>query len=86
MKIDEKELEKAHEYCIHNKPKLLKNQKCGCFYCCKTFASKEIIDWVEEEPETALCPYCGIDTVIGEYAGFPLTKEFLDAMRKKWFW
>lgn len=34
---------------------------------------------------TAFCPYCSIDSVIGESAGFPLTKEFLDAMHDYWF-
>ena len=34
---------------------------------------------------TALCPYCGVDAVLGESAGYPLTKEFLRAMRQYWF-
>lgn len=34
---------------------------------------------------TALCPYCGIDAVIGESAGYPLTEEFLKKMRDYWF-
>jgi acetone carboxylase gamma subunit len=34
---------------------------------------------------TALCPYCGIDSVIGDKSGFPITKEFLEKMYQHWF-
>jgi len=34
---------------------------------------------------TALCPHCGVDSVIGSAAGFPLTDEFLKAMHQEWF-
>ena len=34
---------------------------------------------------TAVCPYCGIDAVIGESSGYPITAEFLKRMRKRWF-
>lgn len=30
-------------------------------------------------------PRCGIDSVIGSAAGFPLTKEFLFQMHARWF-
>ncbi len=76
----------AHKYCANHKEKLLKDQKCGCFYCLKIFNPKEIKDWVEDRyDKTALCPYCGIDSVIGEYTGFPITYEFLEKMNKYWF-
>jgi acetone carboxylase gamma subunit len=34
---------------------------------------------------TAVCPRCGIDSVIGSAAGYPLTREFLSAMEQYWF-
>ena len=42
------------------------------------------LEWVDFDL-TALCPYCGIDAVIGESAGYPLTEEFLEKMRDYWF-
>lgn len=56
---------------------MLKNEKkCGCFYCCKIFSPNEIEDWCEDEPDrTAICPYCWIDSVIGEsFVYFCMTK------------
>jgi hypothetical protein len=45
---------------------------------------KEIEDWIEDEA-TALCPHCGIDSVIGSKSGYPITAEFLQKMKEHWF-
>ena len=72
-------------YSINNKPQLLNDKKCGCFYCLKIFSPLEIEEWLEDEEGTALCPYCRIDSVIGESSGYPITEEFLSEMHKYWF-
>ncbi len=61
----------------------------------KIFEPSEITDWVNESSEkqtdindigqTALCPHCGIDSVIGSSSGFPMTVEFLKEMNVYWF-
>ena len=76
---------KAHKFCINNKEDLKKDRKCGCFYCLKIFAPTEIKDWIHDATGTARCPYCGIDSVIGENSGFPITTEFLSKMKEYWF-
>ena len=73
----------AHEYCMFNRRLLEHDKRCGCFHCLKVFDTKEL-EWVDFDL-TALCPYCGIDAVIGESAGYPLTEEFLKKMRDYWF-
>lgn len=35
--------------------------------------------------QTALCPCCGIDSVLGDFSGFPITTEFLQEMNETWF-
>ena len=75
----------AHEFSINNEPMLRNDKKCGCFYCQRVFDPSELEEWIEDESLTALCPYCGIDAVIGESAGYPLTKDFLQAMYRYWF-
>ena len=67
----------AHKYCINNRSQLEKDTKCGCFYCLKIFDPIEITEWLEYETGTALCPYCGIDSIIGNYTGCPITTDFL---------
>lgn len=75
----------AHKFSINNKERLLHDKKCGCFYCQTVFNPNEINEWVRDLTGTAICPYCGIDSVIGESSGFPITVEFLKEMNKEWF-
>ena len=84
------DLELAHTFSNNHKQALSVEQRCGCFYCQSIFSSKEIHDWLEDDNPcdrlgTALCPNCGIDSVIGESSGFEITNEFLRAMNFKWF-
>jgi hypothetical protein len=74
----------AHAYSIRHRSSLRNSAKCGCFYCLSVFAPDEITDWVDDG-QTALCPKCGIDAVIGSDSGFPITREFLERMQNHWF-
>ena len=56
--------------------------------CLATFAPGEIQEWTDRVGavgQTALCPRCGIDSVIGSKSGFDLTPEFLTRMKAFWF-
>ncbi len=75
----------AHQFSSNHRQQLLSDKKCGCFYCLKIFDPKEITNWIEDEEGTAICPYCGIDSVIGESSGYPITEEFLAKMQNHWF-
>ena len=81
---------RAHQYCNNHMEALKKDKICGCFYCRKIFSPSEIKDWIIADNNcdrygTAICPYCGIDSVIGESSGYPITKEFMEEMHKVWF-
>lgn len=75
----------AHTFSSNNKPMLEKDTVCGCFYCLKIFNPREISEWISNSRGTAICPYCGIDSVIGESSNYPITTEFLQAMKTYWF-
>lgn len=79
-----KTFEDAHKLSALHRKALQKDDLCGCFYCLKTFPPAEIKDWIDEE-STALCPYCGIDAVIGKTSGYPIDEDFLLKMNKYWF-
>lgn len=84
-KYTEEQLIEAHKWSYGNIDKLDKEQKCGCFYCSRIFPSSEIKEYVDDLPVgTALCPYCSVDSILGENSGFPITKGFLDAMYEYW--
>lgn len=88
---NEEILLKAHHYSSGNKPLLEKDEICGCFYCLKVFSPKKITEYIQsddvsiDKDGTALCPYCGVDSILPQSSGFPLTEEFLKRMHRKWF-
>lgn len=60
---------------------------CGCFHCGSSFEASAITDWMPEEDgaDSALCPYCGCDTVIYETKEFPLSTALLSSLYLDWF-
>ena len=71
----------AHKTSSKNRESIEKSEKCACFYCGKIFSPSEIEDWADGG-RTALCPFCDVDSVIGDGAGYPLTEELLDGLHK----
>lgn len=76
--------ELAHRHCSHHRDEILRSSICGCFYCLSIFSPDEIVKWIDDG-QTALCPECPVDSVIGSASGRPITKEFLEYMHEHWF-
>jgi len=83
--MDKNDVVMAHRFSRDHKELLLKDKKCGCFYCLEIFDPSEIKMWIKDEKGTAICPFCGVDAVLGESSGFPITKTFLSKMKTHWF-
>lgn len=87
------QLHAAHSKSSHHRADIEASLVCGCFYCRTTFEPSEIAEWVDRSGDdaedvrgqTALCPHCGVDSVLGSHSGFPITPEFLAAMHRYWF-
>jgi len=79
----------AHRLCSDHREALSKADRCGCFYCCAIFKPTAITYWVDPTSDdmqagtTALCPQCGIDSVIPMAQG--MDRDFLDLMKRHWF-
>lgn len=78
------EVKAAHQFSSNHRAQIELSTKCGCFYCLEIFPPSAITDWVDDGV-TALCPRCGVDSVIGSASGIELNAEFLKAMRDYWF-
>ena len=81
-------LRTAHAHSIRHRAEVLASSACGCFYCCATFSPNTITGWADSETgegQTALCPRCGVDSVLGDRSGFELSPEFLAKMKRYWF-
>lgn len=76
MLYDEQAVRTAHE---HSKETLERSDMCGCFYCLKTFHPYHIVEYTLDSK--AICPRCGIDSVVGNNP----TYQFLKSMQDFWF-
>jgi hypothetical protein len=74
----------AHVHASAHRTELAASKACGCFYCFGIFRFAEIVKWTDEN-QTALCPRCGIDAVLGDASGFPIDATFLRNMHRYWF-
>ncbi|HEX5958898.1 MAG TPA: cytoplasmic protein [Hyphomicrobiaceae bacterium] len=74
----------AHVHPIRHRAEIDASETCGCFYCASTFSREEIKRRIGDEG-TALCPRCGIDSVVGDASGYEVSKPFLSQMHSAWF-
>jgi hypothetical protein len=75
---------RAHKHCSKHREEIERSEVCGCFYCFATYPTTEIVEWVDDG-QTAICPKCPVDSVIGSASGYPITREFLQRMHDYWF-
>ena len=82
-------LDSAHKRAFGNRAEIVESQFCGCFSCFAKFPSSEVWEWIHQgldTEETGFCPYCMLDTAIGDASGFPVqNQEFLRAMNERFF-
>ncbi len=85
-----------HKHSFGNRAEISLSGLCGCFYCLKSFHSEAIQTWwdspqdsVDADTEargiTAVCPLCGMDTVLGDQCGYVLNNDLLTRMQRFWF-
>lgn len=74
----------AHKHSSFHKEEILNSKICGCFCCKNIYSPSEITEWIDKG-KTALCPKCGIDSVIGSNSGININEKFLSQMNEIWF-
>jgi hypothetical protein len=57
----------AHQHASRHRAELESSERCGCFFCFRTFVPTAIRAWIDGN-QTALCPHCGVDSVLGASA------------------
>ena len=79
----------AHKRSIMHRREILDSRFCGCFYCLFIFEPTNLDLWTDKNEagvgQTALCPKCSIDSVIGDKSGYPINIDFLRSMQNHWF-
>lgn len=90
------ELLAAHRHTTKNRAELEASKQCGCCSCIEIFSPDEIVAYVgldmdnfddpeAQNAETALCPRCGAESLIGDKSGFDIDPGFLNRMNMAWF-
>jgi len=63
---------KEYHHTIANRKEIEQSEQCFCTYCHQHFAAREVTDFIKDKSDdTALCPNCGTDAVIGDACGLP---------------
>ena len=75
---------RAHKRSSSHRSEIERSERCSCFYCLQSFLPGEIYEWIDDDT-TAMCPRCGIDSVIGSASGYSLSEKFLKKMHDYWF-
>jgi alkylhydroperoxidase family enzyme len=89
------ELDRLHSDSYRNEEAIQCSELLGCFYCKKIWRreDKGIEDWIDcceddkelpQEKWTALCPWCGIDSVLADAKG-GVNPATIDEMNRYWF-
>ena len=84
MEFTEQQLLDAHKHTMDNRHEIERSMECACFDCGEIYNASEVTEWTDNG-NTALCPHCGMDCVLGDASGIALTSEFLNAMYRRWF-
>lgn len=74
----------AHKHSSRHRAEIEMSARCGCFFCFRTFPSTDIKAWTDAN-QTALCPRCGVDSVIGSASKHRLDDAFLRQMHTHFF-
>lgn len=82
-KYSENYLAKIHRRSLENYNRVLKSQDCGCFYCLEHFLPLEAKFISDQNGLTAICPECGIDSVI--CSDTHVDDDLLVALNKRYF-
>lgn len=90
------ELLEAHGHTTGNRAELEASGICGCCYCLDIFSPDEVTTFTGADisafdnpdatfVETAVCPRCGSEALLGDKSGYAITPQFLGRMHQAWF-
>jgi hypothetical protein len=79
----EREASLLHRHTRANRMELEASEVCGCIACERIYFPSEVVRWAADE--TAVCPHCGVDAVVGSASGIPIMPGVLRRAHARWF-
>jgi len=80
---DANTLEEDYNFSIENDFVLRFSNKAGCFSCINVFKVSKITEWIDDNT-TAICPECGVDSVLPD-SMVDICKKHLQKIHDKYF-
>lgn len=82
--LTQSQILQASKYSIRNKAQIEASKTVGCYSCLRIYPKNELENWIDGN-DTALCNYCGVDSILGDNSPYRIDKETLVALKKYWF-
>lgn len=84
--MDKKKSKEYHKHTFKNRSEIESSTMCGCASCCAVYPASNVVDFYDDvQGETAVCPYCAVDAVIGDASGLPIDKATLKELSDAWW-
>ena len=74
----------ARTHASNHRREIEASDRCACFFCFGTFKASDIKSWIDAN-QTALCPRCGVDSVLGSASNQRLDDWFLRGLHTQFF-
>ena len=81
---EEARLKKLHCYSTHNKKWVDTADQCYCFYCKRRINAADITEYADDG-QTALCPKCGVDSLLPDSIEEAVDAITVSLMHEYWF-
>jgi hypothetical protein len=79
----QREASLLHTHTRGNRLELEQSEVCGCLACERIYSPTEVLNF--SRGDSALCPHCGADAVVGSASGIPITPAVLARAHARWF-
>lgn len=76
MEFTWEEFEDIYKHTKNNEIEIFQSKKCGCLFCTSIFDARKVNEWSGDgKNASAICPHCGMNTLIGDKSGHQIDKS-----------
>jgi hypothetical protein len=75
----------ASRLSLNNLQQLKDSKWAGCYFCLTIFEASMVTDFTCSTDTSGICPYCFIDSVLGDMISFKINQENLLQLKQYWF-
>jgi len=82
--VDKNLIEALLKHTVDNEIEILQSKTCTCLFCRHQIDARSVSDWVDTEGGvSALCPECGMASLVGDASGYLFDRDLLREINQK---